>query len=248
MEHAILNQKTVLIILMSQMDQDSMLEKEEGRSIKKQKMTPSSVKEQSACNILDGGDRDTIRKMTGIESAKDRAQITSSTAMSIVHIALLKKVLEFGSENDKYYSYRLAFILTALILQVMAGFIALYIALLRNYYVKYWDDFLDDCSKICCPWSCRSEKKKKQKGRRMGHTSMMSSLNLIDEEYQENNKTCCPFKCISRSYYAFEDEILAMYGDVTENAIRSEIDAANSVSKSAWCTTKVESLKKKLQQ
>ena len=191
-------------------------------------------------------DKETVRKMTGIESAKDRAQITSSTAMSIVHIALLKNVLDFGSENDKYFHYRIGFILTALILQVIAGFIALYIALLRSYYTKYRDDFLNDCFKICCPWRCRATKKK-SRNRKLAHASMTSSAKLMDQECQESD-SCCPFECTTQSYYNFEYEILDMYDVVTENVIRSEVDAASSASEVAWFSAKAESLKKKLEE
>ena len=189
-----------------------------------------------------------MKKMTGIESAKDRAQITSSTAMSIVHVALLKNVLDAGTENDRYYNYRVGFILAALILQIIAGFLALYVALLRNYFTKYRDDFLNDCFKICCPLDCRMKHKRQtiEAPKWKKKHKMYSSINIMDEE-SVGDPGCCPFECTTKGYYHYEHGLLEAFEDLSEQVIKSDIDAASSVIELKWFDQRLDSLKQQVE-
>ena len=93
--------------------------------------TPAGV----AANTKTAADS-TLESHNSLQTAKDRAQITASTSMSIVHVALLKQLLDNGSDaftRREHFYLSIALIVTALSIQVLAGFVALYIAFMRKY-------------------------------------------------------------------------------------------------------------------
>ena len=71
-----------------------------------------------------------------MSDAKEKAQLTATTAMSIVHITLLKQVLDRGP-NMPYYSLLLGLIITALVLQFFAGVTAILLSNIRKHYSRY---------------------------------------------------------------------------------------------------------------
>ena len=72
-----------------------------------------------------------------LTQAKDRAQLTATTAMSTVHVALLKAILDQGPESNKYYTVSIILISISLVLQVIAGLLSLVIAQIKSFYTKH---------------------------------------------------------------------------------------------------------------
>ena len=72
-----------------------------------------------------------------LSQAKDRAQLTATTAMSTVHVALLKAILDQGPESNNYYTISIVLIVLSLILQVFAGLLSLLISKIRSFYTKH---------------------------------------------------------------------------------------------------------------
>ncbi|KAI0235232.1 hypothetical protein LSAT2_014290 [Lamellibrachia satsuma] len=91
----------------------------------------------------------TEEKQTSLTAAKDRAQLTATTAMSVVHVALLKSLIDGGPEANRYYTIVIVLIVIALVLQVVIGIIAIFVTHTRNYYEKYHSDM---CSEFTSDW------------------------------------------------------------------------------------------------
>ena len=72
-----------------------------------------------------------------LSQAKDRAQLTATTAMSTVHVALLKAILDQGPESNKYYTISIVLITLSLVLQVFAGLLSLVIAHMRSFFTNH---------------------------------------------------------------------------------------------------------------
>ena len=89
--------------------------------------------------------------MDNIAQAKDRAQLTATGAMSVIHVALLKEVLDEGKDKIRYFSVIISLICISLALQIMAGILALVVSHLRSYYAKHKDDLIEDMfENLCC--------------------------------------------------------------------------------------------------
>ena len=83
---------------------------------------------------------------TKLAEAKDRAQLTATTAMSVVHVALLRSLIGGGPAANRYYYIVLVLILMSLVLQILAGLIALALSHMKSYYTKHQEDC---CSQLC---------------------------------------------------------------------------------------------------
>ena len=90
---------------------------------------------------------------TKLAEAKDRAQLTATTAMSVVHVALLRSLIGGGPAANRYYYIVLVLIVMSLALQILAGLIALALSHMKSYYTKHQEDCCSQlCSNLC---SCR---------------------------------------------------------------------------------------------
>ena len=69
--------------------------------------------------------------------SKDRAQMTATSAMSFIHVALLKNILDAGPQRTKYYVAVLTLILIALTLQILAGILSIAVANLKKHSDKH---------------------------------------------------------------------------------------------------------------
>lgn len=196
--------------------------------------------------------------MTSIEQAKDRAQITAATSMSIVHVAVLKDILDSGPEGNTYYTWVLAFTIAALSLQIISGIISLYIALLRYYYTEYSDDFLDDGCKTCCPFRCRRIKHNNCKNidawmnqpnskiPEMKSINHMMDENMNDENEETDENKCFPFECTTMRFAEFEYQVLQLFDTMSEELIRADLTTANYEIEMKWLNRRETKLKNAL--
>ena len=184
--------------------------------------------EVSSDNATSGGSDGKAPASTYLEQAKDRAQITAATSMSIVHVALLKDTLDAGRDNNPYYTWTLSLIITALAIQIFAGLLALYVALLRNYYKEYKEDFLGDCSKIFCPCKIRRRQRRAYKELEIDpNNNDGEKVPNVSFHIDEEEKGCCPFKCVLNHFDDCDYRVLELFDAWSEKALQADIDYAN---------------------
>lgn len=189
-----------------------------------------------------------LKKLTSIEQAKDRAQVTAATSMSIVHVALLKELLDAGPQGDKYYHFTLGLILTALILQIIAGLISLYIALLRYYFTEYKDDFLDDCLKTCMPWGCRWKDECPEEVLFVDEFGSTSTIMPAAPRKPVKDKSgCCPCHCVTNRYADYEYRILSEYERIYEQNVINEVQDVTYDIDYPWLSQQHQEIKMKLE-
>lgn len=72
--------------------------------------------------------------------------------MSVVHVALLKEVLDKGPDGMQFFYPSLVLICISLFMQILAGIMALLVSHLRSYFAKYRDDLIEDMYEnfFCC--------------------------------------------------------------------------------------------------
>lgn len=118
--------------------------------------------------------------MDNLAQAKDRAQLTATGAMSVVHVALLKEVLDKGKDNMRYFSVTISLICISLALQIVAGILALVVSHLRSYYAKYKDDLIEDMfENLCC---CSMVSNRASSSRKIARARLMSFGDTVDGE------------------------------------------------------------------
>ena len=167
---------------------------------------------------------------SSLQRAKDHAQITASTSMSIVHVALLELLLESSeAQQSRFYRMNLGLVISALVLQIIAGFVTLYIAFLRHYYRKYKDNAAYDCCSIVFPCSCR---------RTVSEQFDINGIlrndgNARNEETQNGNLdrkqkcTCCPWQCVNKHFIYDVYDIRDIQTELTKKQLESELKTAN---------------------
>ncbi|KAI0219308.1 hypothetical protein LSAT2_029119 [Lamellibrachia satsuma] len=100
-------------------------------------------------------------KAVHLVEAKDRATITATVAMSVVHVAYLRAIVVAGPDSSRFYTIVLSLVIISLVLQVAAGLLSLVISQMKSYYLKHHDDMCYDvrqmCFYCCCPPRLASE-------------------------------------------------------------------------------------------
>ncbi len=189
-------------------------------------------------------------KVDNLAQAKDRAQLTATGAMSVVHVALLKEVLDKGKNNMRYFTITMTLICISLALQILAGALALIVSHLRSYYAKYKDDLIEDMfENLCC---CKVISTKGASSRKIARAQLMHyGEDMIDastavvevgvspdgvtkrqEEADEPASTrliCCGCSCGgNRTLSNYEYDILAMYDEWGAEHTEMELLAAEA--------------------
>ena len=162
--------------------------------------------------------------------------------MSIVHITLLKEVLDRGPDMP-YYKVSLGLIITAIILQVIVGIIALLIANVRKYYDKYRDDPLGDVCENIFHCKCKNRESVLREKRIRAVVQQKSLVDLshwdmmpVDErtktkqldlsDFAEDDAGCCsklPCFCSREVHPAYEYDILDRYDLFCELMVKGEV-------------------------
>ena len=106
---------------------------------------------------LDGNDN-TEDNVTGLTTAKDRAQISSLSAMCILNVGVLGDVIKRGSYYGSMYVPLLVMVTVALFMQIIAGILSLQISNMKKYYNEFGGSSrkLWQCFRKCFP--CLSKK------------------------------------------------------------------------------------------
>ena len=191
-------------------------------------------------------------KVDNLAQAKDKAQLTATGAMSVVHVALLKEVLAQGKDNNRYFSVALSLIIISLALQILAGILALIVSHLRSYYAKYKDDLIEDMFENLCCCSVVSNRafssRKIAKSRFVnfgqdvvdgtnadaadgptGPSDGTKDRQNLDDESTSTRLRCCGCHCGgSRNLSNYEYDILEMYDDWGAEHTELELLAAEA--------------------
>ena len=166
--------------------------------------------------------------------------------MSVVHVALLKEVLDKGSDGVKYFTASITLIIISLVLQVMTGLMALLVSHLRSYYAKYKDDLIEDMfENLCCCRIVSNRGRTSRKLARARHTDYaldMTDGNLSsgDEEPMKDGQldldnspqsriTGCCCTCTRKGVLSnYEYDVLEMYDDWGAQHTEIELLAAEA--------------------
>ncbi|KAK2181452.1 hypothetical protein NP493_397g01010 [Ridgeia piscesae] len=70
--------------------------------------------------------------------------------MSVVHVALLKSLIDGGPDANRYYKIVIVLIGIALAIQVVIGILAIFVTHTRNYYKKYRTDMCSETGATLC--------------------------------------------------------------------------------------------------
>ena len=89
---------------------------------------------------------------SSVDQAKDRAQMTASTATVVVQVALLKDIIVEG-DTTPYYLISLVLVVSSISLQILSGLISVCLAQYEAYYQKNEGDICDDVRNNLC-WCC----------------------------------------------------------------------------------------------
>ena len=118
--------------------------------------------------------------------------------MSIVQVALLKQLLDNGSDaftRREHYYVSIALIVTALSIQVLAGFVALYIAFMRKYMRN--DKFTTGDFRLSVwPWRLKSRSS-------TSSTDIDHMINRLDGMSLRGDEGCwwwCPWQCQNQHF------------------------------------------------
>ena len=196
--------------------------------------------------------------MDNLAQAKDRAQLTATGAMSVVHVALLKEVLDRGQDNMRYFSVTLSLIIISLALQIIAGIFALVVSHLRSYYAKYKDDLIEDMfENLCCcsVISNRPSSSRKIAKARLNYgndvvdgmavvdgtvTESMKDRQEVDDEATTTRFKCCGCYCDgNRTLSNYEYDILEMYDEWGAEHTEMELLAAEADVQVPYLTGKI---------
>jgi hypothetical protein len=210
--------------------------------------------------------------------AKDRAQTTATTAMSVVHVALLKSVLDNGPDNQEYYIPLLVLIVVSLTLQVLVGGLSIYVAHIRSYHAKFSGSLCDDLwNNLCC---CKvvddrdrfikkdadlEERKKEILSKTNGSdsgiikkeitpslTSKLSKSHTGEDGTAKHTHSglfkCCCCWCTTQMYDEEDYEIMELYEHWLMEMPKSEMDAAHADGQLKYIIQKVASAKAKIEE
>ena len=191
----------------------------------------------------------TLEAHDSLQTAKDRAQITASTSMSIVHVVLLKQLLvDYGPDTTTHLQYyvSLSLVIAALVVQVLAGFVAIYIAFIRKYVRRYKAD-AGDYRVTICPWRC---KKKKPHHRAEIEQWINSDFSTHDEpESRRDSQSggccsgCCPWECQNEHFVYNGYNILDIHNYLQSELVEADALEAKYEAELAHAQTDVQSAK-----
>ncbi len=191
-------------------------------------------------------------KVDNLAQAKDRAQLTATGAMSVVHVALLKEVLDKGKDNMRYFTVAISLICISLALQILAGILALVVSHLRSYYAKYKDDLIEDMfENLCCCRTVSNRAASSRKIARARHLTLgedvidgteLAERNVAsDDEAKRQNEEdeplaaaasqlwCCGCACgRNRVLSNYEYDVLEMYDEWGAEHTEMELLAAEA--------------------
>ena len=98
----------------------------------------------------------TRRDQAQLTSAKDRAQLSSASAMSILDVGVLGEVIKRGSSYSMYVPL-LVMISLALFLQITVGVISLRISNMKKFYSRFGSARRRRCGRVRCGGICCHE-------------------------------------------------------------------------------------------
>ena len=71
--------------------------------------------------------------------------------MAVIHVGILKFLLDAGPNAFPYYQWFLYIVITALVLQFISGIIAIYIAVMKSFLAHFHGDFGYYWESSVCP-------------------------------------------------------------------------------------------------
>ncbi|ELU01032.1 hypothetical protein CAPTEDRAFT_186579 [Capitella teleta] len=184
--------------------------------------------------------KETEHQQKSLTHAKDRSQFTSTTAMSVLNIAVLK--------------------------QFLVGVILLLIANRRSFLEKYGEQSKQSLfENICHCKLVRRENKKKKKKKKYKHrtqrTIAISSINdvtdgahpgavsiemqptrIVDDDESDDDR-CCAWKCTTQIYKDFEDDIINHYEDFAPTMIDTELKMVAMSQENVFLGKRIDGLK-----
>ena len=140
--------------------------------------------------------------------------------MAIVQVALLRKVLDNGPEGNLYYEASLGLIITALILEIIAGIISIFAGNLSSYHSKHGGNGLKDCcANICCCKIVSKKGKHKKKTFGLWYSGRGGDRETLDPKDDDDEFTgagcspCCPCECSTEVLEGHELQTVEKYED-----------------------------------
>ena len=92
-----------------------------------------------------------IDRLQSSSDAKNKTQVASTTSMAVIHVGILKFLLDAGPNAFPYYQWCLYIVITALVLQFISGIIAIYIAVMKSFLAQFHGDFAYYWKSSFCP-------------------------------------------------------------------------------------------------
>ena len=112
--------------------------------------------------------------------------------MAVIHVGILKAILDLGPSGLAYYNWCLGFVITALALQFISGIIAIYIATMKSFLSQFKYDIGYYLKRTCCPCIVKSYSKsyiQYSVGTNEANIGEVSTLVRDGESHQETG--CC---------------------------------------------------------
>ena len=155
---------------------------------------------------------------TKIESSKNVTQVTNTLSMFVVHIGLLRAVME--NHNTTYFVPQVTLITIALVLQVWTGVLSLYISWLTSHYNNYDHDLASDYYRTLCP--CKIEKR----GFRQGLDHWIE--HGIEARHNRRCCSCCSCSCNSRTLSSREEDTLTAHKMMTMKLLKLQLQSCGT--------------------
>ena len=92
-----------------------------------------------------------IDHLKSSRDVKNKTQVASAISMAVIHIGILKFILDAGPNAFPYYQFCYYVVIIALVLQFMSGIIAIYIAILKSFLAQFHGDFGYYWESSVCP-------------------------------------------------------------------------------------------------
>ena len=128
--------------------------------------------------------RQNAAKENSLSEAKDRAQLTATTAMSVVHVTLLRSLLQGGEANNQYYFVLLVLIGIVLASQVVVGILSLLVSHMKAHFVMHSEG---SCSSVWSHFDCfRHGSARNRIANNDARTSAQSRETVVNQKHQAN--------------------------------------------------------------
>ena len=125
-----------------------------------------------------------IHSLIGSNDAKDKTQVASATSMAVIHVGILKAILDLGPSGIAHYNWCLGFVITALALQFISGIIAIYIATMKSFLSQFKYDIGYYLKRSLCPCIFKTKSQL--------HT-IGEEISLVDNSESSNATGCCAY-------------------------------------------------------